>query len=41
MEHIVEDYAGGEDLIKMEKRIVRKMDLRIMPWIIVCEWAVI
>jgi hypothetical protein len=38
MEHAVNDFEAREDLAKMEARIVRKTDLRIMPWIIVCKY---
>jgi hypothetical protein len=30
MDHVAESLA-------MERRIVRKMDLHIMPWILICE----
>lgn len=37
MESTSIDFEAREDRAKMEKRIVRKMDVRIMPWIIVCK----
>lgn len=37
MEPTAADITAMEDVELMEKRIVRKMDIRIMPAIIICE----
>lgn len=37
MEPTTSNIAAMEDMEVMERRIVRKMDVRIMPAIIICE----
>lgn len=37
-EETVQDVLSDEDYRKLDRRVTRKIDIHILPWIIVCEW---
>jgi hypothetical protein len=36
-EETVQDVLSDDDYRKLDRRVTRKIDIHILPWIIVCE----